>query len=100
MSINSSSSATLVPFVVVGIVEEKEEEEEDNKNYNIHILFLLLLLPLIHTVPMYSLLIPIVSLVGAAEGSLITIFVQRSMGNQYPLARIFSPDEPGGRGSG
>ena len=39
---------------------------------------------------MYSLLAPIVSLVGAAEGGPITIFVQRSMGNRYPLARIFS----------
>ena len=41
---------------------------------------------------MYSLLAPIVSLVGAAEGGPITIFVQRSMGNQYPLARIFSEE--------
>ena len=39
---------------------------------------------------MHSLLIPIVSLVSAAEGGAITIFVQRSMGNRYPLARIFS----------
>ena len=39
---------------------------------------------------MCSLLIPIVSVVGTAKGRPITIFVQRSMGNRYPLAQIFS----------
>ena len=70
--------------------DEEEGGEDGNNNCNIHHRHLLLILPLLHTGPMYSLLVPIFSLVCAAEVGPISIFVQRSMGNRYPLARIFS----------